>query len=206
MHGPDSLSDSNPSPADLVTQLRDAALSRIPTAEFLLTASFGDIRDGVLVQRVQVCGTNPAMVLIAMEKGHALSPLIRDSRTFGLSLLGARGRLLTRLFSDDRALGDDPFIALTLKIGVLGAPIVTRAEAWYDCEVIRHFDVESNFEVYVGIVREADVAKVELPSPQLRTSTTRAEAHPRTSETARLPHLARLPKLSVKSSTRGSRA
>lgn len=201
-------SDPNPSQptgtTDCMTQSRDAALARIPHTEFLLTARFGDAQSGLIVQRVQVCGTNPAMVLIAMEKGHALSPLIRDSRTFGLSLLGIKGRLLSRLFRDERGTHDDPFIAFPIKVGTLGAPIITRADAWYDCEVIRHFDVESNFEVYVGLVRDAAVERVD-PSPlPLRATTPRSEAHLRTTESARLPHIPHLPKMSTKA--RGRRA
>ncbi len=203
MVGSDSSPEVSGRTPDCATQSRDAALVRIPHAEFLLTAKYGDAQGGVLVQRVQICGTTPPMLLIAMEKGHALSPLIRDSRTFGLSLLGARSRLLARLFSDDRNQHDDPFVALPTKIGALGAPIVTRAEAWYDCEVIRHFDVESNYEVYVGLVRDAALEKTETLLLQPRASVTRADPHSRKSETARLPHIAHLP--SAKSKSRGRR-
>ena len=195
---PSSALPPLPSEADTV-QLRDAALARIPHADFLLTARLGEARDGLIVRRVQICGTNPAMVLIAMEKGHALSPLIRDSRTFGLALLGAQGRLLARLFGSQRTLGDDPFLALPMKEGVLGAPIVTRAEAWYDCEVVRHFDVESNYEMYVGLVRSAGCAELDATHPSARVGSARAEVPLRKSETARLPHVAHLPKVAVKS-------
>ena len=195
---PSSALPPLPSEADTV-QLRDAALARIPHADFLLTARLGEARDGLIVRRVQICGTNPAMVLIAMEKGHALSPLIRDSRTFGLALLGTQGRLLARLFGSQRTLGDDPFLALPMKEGVLGAPIVTRAEAWYDCEVVRHFDVESNYEVYVGLVRSAGCAELDATHPSARVGSARAEVPLRKSETARLPHVAHLPKVAVKS-------
>ena len=37
----------------------------------------------------------------------------------------------------------------------MGAPIVTRATAWFDCEVVRHLDMETNFELYVGVVHAA---------------------------------------------------
>ncbi len=132
-----------------------AALGRIPAAQYLITTAYGEVRDGRLVERVQQCGTSPPMLLVAMEKGHPLSPLIRDSRTFALSLLDPNERLLQRVFGPDRRIGEDPFLTYPHKVGLMGAPIVTRATAWFDCEVVRHLDMETNFELYVGVVHAA---------------------------------------------------
>jgi flavin reductase (DIM6/NTAB) family NADH-FMN oxidoreductase RutF len=97
------------------------AMATVPAAQFLLTTAYGDVRDGRIVERVQQCGTNPPMLLIAMEKGHTLSPLIRDSRTFAVSLLDPAERLLQRVFGPDRRVGDDPFLTYKHTRGVLGA-------------------------------------------------------------------------------------
>ena len=142
-----------------------AALSRIPAAQYLITTAYGEVRDGRLVERVQQCGTSPPMLLVAMEKGHPLSPLIRDSRTFAVSLLDSNERLVQRVFGPDRRIGEDPFLTYPPKVGLLGAPIVTRAVAWFDCEVVRHLDMETNFELYVGLVHRAEVG--EIPTVRL---------------------------------------
>jgi len=131
------------------------ALANVPASSFLMTTAYGDLRDGRIVERVQQCGTNPPMLLVAMEKGHPLSPLIRDSRTFALSLLDPNERLLQRVFGPERRVGDDPFLTYPHQVGTLGAPIVTRAIAWFDCEVVRHLDMETNFELFIGQVHAA---------------------------------------------------
>jgi len=131
------------------------ALANVPAPSFLMTTAYGDLRDGRIVERVQQCGTNPPMLLVAMEKGHPLSPLIRDSRTFALSLLDPNERLLQRVFGPERRVGDDPFLTYPHQVGTLGAPIVTRAIAWFDCEVVRHLDMETNFELFIGQVHAA---------------------------------------------------
>ena len=131
------------------------ALATVPAAQFLITTAFGDIRDGRIIERVQQCGTQPPMLLVAMEKGHPLSPLIRDSRTFAISLLDPSERSLQRVFGPDRRIGDDPFLTYPHDVGALGAPIVKRAVAWFDCEVVRHLDMETNFELYIGVVHSA---------------------------------------------------
>ena len=138
-------------------------MTRVPCAPCLLTTAFGDIRDGRIVDRVQQCGTNPPMLLVAMEKGHALSPLIRDSRTFALSVLDPNERHLQRVFGPDRRIGDDPFLTYPHQVGVLGSPIVTRCTAWFDCEVVRHLDMETNFELYIGFVHAAGIGTGTVP-------------------------------------------
>jgi flavin reductase (DIM6/NTAB) family NADH-FMN oxidoreductase RutF len=140
-----------------------AAMTRLPSAPCLLTTAFGDIRDGRIVDRVQQCGTNPPMLLVAMEKGHTLSPLIRDSRTFALSVLDPNERHIQRVFGPDRRIGDDPFLTYPHQVGVLGAPIVTRCTAWFDCEVVRHLDMETNFELYIGLVHAAGIGTGTAP-------------------------------------------
>jgi flavin reductase (DIM6/NTAB) family NADH-FMN oxidoreductase RutF len=151
-----------------------AALTRIPASQYLITTAYGETRDGRLVERVQQCGTSPPMLLVAMEKGHPLSPLIRDSRTFALSLLDPNERLLQRVFGPDRRIGEDPFLTYPHKVGVLGAPIVTRATAWFDCEVVRHLDMETNFELYVGVVHAAGAGNAPAQRLNAALNLTRA--------------------------------
>ena len=150
------------------------AMATVPAGQFLLTTAFGDVRDGRIVERVQQCGTNPPMLLVAMEKGHTLSPLIRDSRTFAVSLLDPSERLLQRVFGPDRRIGEDPFLTYRYREGTLGAPIVTRAVAWFDCEVVRHLDMETNFELYIGLVHNAGIGTAPAPRLSAALNATRS--------------------------------
>ena len=59
-------------------------LDQIPSGVFLLTGAFGDMRGGALVRWVQQVASQPPMLVIAIEKGQPLSPIIRDSRGFAL--------------------------------------------------------------------------------------------------------------------------
>jgi flavin reductase (DIM6/NTAB) family NADH-FMN oxidoreductase RutF len=163
------------------------ALNRIPNGEFLLTTAFGDILDGRIVERVQQCGTNPPMLLVAMEKGHVLSPLIRDSRTFAVSLLDPNERLVQRVFGPDRRIGENPFLTYPFTPGVMGAPIVTRATAWFDCEVVRHLDMETNYELYIGLVHAAGLGTAPVPRLNAALHATRRPEVPGSER--RLPRL-----------------
>ena len=103
----------------------EAALSRIPTGLFILTARHEDRRTGLLVRRVQQVCSDPPMVCVAVEKGQAIMPLISESHRFGLCQIGERDRLLRRKFAIPPELGEDPFLGAELVDGgpTGGAPV-----------------------------------------------------------------------------------
>lgn len=136
-----------------------AALAMLPESNFLMTAAFEGQRAGVRLRSVQRCANDPILIAVASRKGHAIDPLIRDSRAFAICLVQAEDRLLARSFppaqagpEPGEAEGDDPFIAIPTTELVTGSPIITRCIAAFDCEVVRHFDLEADHELFVGQV------------------------------------------------------
>ncbi len=131
-------------------------LDRIPSGRFLLTAAWGEQRRGLIVEWVQRCGGSPPMLMVAMRKGQLLSPVVRDSRHFVLHAFRPEDRLLERLFAAGAAADSDPFFGLPLRHGASGAPIVQRALWFAECEMVRHLDVDTDCELYIGLVRNAE--------------------------------------------------
>jgi flavin reductase (DIM6/NTAB) family NADH-FMN oxidoreductase RutF len=152
----------NPSGGDVVK-----VLSRIPAGVFVMTAAHDGARAGVVVTWVQRCSDDPSMVMVAMRKGSALSPLIRDSRGFALCQVAAGDRFLARKFNAWAREREDPFLSTPTRTSRAGAPVLERALGYLDCELVRHFDLDGNYEIYVGLVREAGMLSggdAETPS------------------------------------------
>jgi len=129
------------------------ALDLIPKGEFLLTASGGGRTNGVLVEFVGQCANNPPMLVVSTVKGQVLSPLIRDSRRFVLSIVTDATRSLARRFVRSNVETEDPFIGLPIEYTPSGIPVLTRSDAWFECELVRHLDIDADCELYVGLVR-----------------------------------------------------
>jgi len=130
----------------------DAALDTLPVVTAVITSAFEGDRAGLLVNKVVRCSQDPPCVCVVARKGHPIAPLIRDSRHFALCLMRAPSRLLERYFSLD-AHGDfDPFDGFKVLAGIQGAPILADASVALDCEVVRHFDLETDHELYIGHV------------------------------------------------------
>ncbi len=177
-----------------------AAVELIPAGSFVLTASYAETRGGVIARWVQRVSSAPHLVVVAIEKGQPLSPVIRDSRRFGLCQLAPEDRVLMRIFDAERSDAPkqanglraeliDPFLGLPTRTTASGVPILAKSLAWLECELTRHLDVEGNCELYIGLVHDGGVLR-SLDKPAGDATST----PPATPATANLhPHAA--PKL-----------
>lgn len=130
------------------------ALALLPEGVFLMTAAYEDERTGLGVKGVMACADEPVLIAVATRKGHAIEPIIRDSRHFALCVVRPDDRLLRRKFppGDEPRGGGDPFDVMPTEDLGSGSPVPTRCAGAFDCEVVRHFDLDADHEIYVGQV------------------------------------------------------
>jgi flavin reductase (DIM6/NTAB) family NADH-FMN oxidoreductase RutF len=130
-------------------------LEGIPSGRFLITSRYGDQRSAALVRWVQQAAVHPPMVVVAIEKGQALSPIIRDSRNFALCRVADDDPLVDRIFQVMPELGRDPFLGLPHMSTPSLCPVPLRADWWLDCEMVRYLDIEADHEMYIACVHHA---------------------------------------------------
>ncbi len=141
------------------------ALGRIPSGLFVMTTAHEGKRRGVRVTWVQQCGFDPPLVSVALAKGHCMAPLLQDSRSFALSQLAEEDRVSFRRFEAAPAAGDDEFEDIETIALVTGAPALKRSVAALDCLIVRHLDLDSDHELYVG---QVVAGRVSGGSPAIR--------------------------------------
>jgi flavin reductase (DIM6/NTAB) family NADH-FMN oxidoreductase RutF len=135
------------------------ALAHMPTTTYVLTSAYDGERAGVLVEWVAPAANEPLLVSVSVLKGHSIEPLIRDSRAFALCRVDPADRLILKKFAvrcapDERS---DPFDSMPVRTLKTGSPVIERSAVALDCEVVRHFDLEADHELYVGHVVAARV-------------------------------------------------
>ena len=155
------------SASDALAESVRASMAYFPRGEFLMTAGFEDERSGIRVLTANQCSVEPVLLAVSAQKGHSIEPLIRDSRHFALCVVDPEDRLLNQKFPQggEPAGGGDPFDSIPHERLVSSSPIPTRCIAAFDCEVVRHFDLEADHEIYVGQILALRVYR-DLPSSQ----------------------------------------
>ncbi len=128
----------------------ERVMGLLPSMTCVLTSAYEQRRGGVLVRRAMQCADEPVCIAVAVPTGHRIATLIRDSHSFALCLLDRSNRLLIRKF-DAREESDAFDTIETIRL-VSNSPIPARAMAAIDCEVVRHYDLEADHEIYVGQV------------------------------------------------------
>lgn len=130
------------------------AMALLPSGLFLMTAAHEGKRTGAMVASVQPCAMAPPLLCIAMRKGAGIEPMIRDAHTFAINIVDPSDKLVMRKFGDPSRPREpgDPFDCMPIERLVTGAPVLKRSIAAFDCEVVRHIDVETDHELYIGHV------------------------------------------------------
>jgi flavin reductase (DIM6/NTAB) family NADH-FMN oxidoreductase RutF len=128
-----------------------AALGRIPSGLFIVTARHEERSSGMLASWVQQACFSPPMVSLALAKGRPIMPLISDSRRFALCQLQKDDRALLRKFAGGvEPTDNNPFLGMELAESRLGLPLPSSALAFFECELVCHMDVEGDHDLFVG--------------------------------------------------------
>lgn len=131
-----------------------AAIGRIPSGLFVLTARNEDRRLGMLTSWVQQVSFQPPMISIAVAKGRAIMPLISESRRFGLCQLPRDEKIILRKFAGHLDPSDDPFLGFEMNGDtVTDLPILANVLGFLECEVVCHLDVDGDHDLFVGRAR-----------------------------------------------------
>ena len=139
------------------TQTIHNALRCLPTSTFVLTCAHDQFRGGLITRWVQRCSDEPPMLVVAIKKGQALEPMLRDARAFALCMVPNGDRRMIRLFGRQHEPDDDPFLAAPITTAVTGMPILTQSLAWFDCLLEGHLSPDSDSRLYLGQVVAAHV-------------------------------------------------
>ncbi len=151
------MTETNLDPAE--QRLIAEACDRLPSGLFLLSSSHDGERAGVLALGVHLCSTEPLLICVPVRRGHRIEPLIRDARTFAVASVPVDDRIMRRRFERYPSAEEfhDPFDALAVVTLETGAPILQSSALAFDCEVVRHVDMDADHELYIGRVVSARI-------------------------------------------------
>lgn len=117
-------------PSDLA-----AALGKIPSGLFILTAASGDNATGMLASWVMQAGFDPPMVTVGVNKKRYVLDWLVDDAPFALHAVPEGDSTWLRHFGRGFEPGADAFSGIATEGDYHGAPLIAGAAARLQCNV-----------------------------------------------------------------------
>jgi flavin reductase (DIM6/NTAB) family NADH-FMN oxidoreductase RutF len=113
-----------------------AALGRVPSGLFVLTARQGNAETGMLVSWVQQCSFAPPQISLAIQRGRDITAWLTEGAAFTLNILDSSQTDMIVHFGRGFALNEPAFVGLDIERPDGGAPVLTEALAYLECRVV----------------------------------------------------------------------
>jgi flavin reductase (DIM6/NTAB) family NADH-FMN oxidoreductase RutF len=112
-----------------------AALGRVPSGLFVLTARHGDLESGMLASWVQQCSFEPPRVSVALGSARSIADWLTDGAVFALNILDDTQTDMISHFGRGFDLGQPAFTGLEVTRLPSGPVILDEALAYLECRV-----------------------------------------------------------------------
>lgn len=133
------------------------ALRHFASGVTIVTVAAGEERHGLTVSAFASVSPDPPLVAVCIDHRHKAYPLLQDpGATFAVNVLGEDQRELSDRFAWVK--DEDRFLEGSWSTATTGAPVLSDALAWLDCE-IEHRHPAGSHTVYIGRAVEIAVPR-----------------------------------------------
>lgn len=144
-----------------------AALGRIPSGLFILTARHAGKETGLLASWVQQCSFQPPMVSLAIKPNRPVVSFLQPGAAFTLNLLEDGQTDMIAHFGKGFAAEEDAFKGLEVRRDGPGGPILAEALAVLECQVT-HRHSAGDHDLFVAQVISGRVLDEGRPMVHIR--------------------------------------
>jgi flavin reductase (DIM6/NTAB) family NADH-FMN oxidoreductase RutF len=113
-----------------------AALGRVPSGLFVVTARQGDAETGMLASWVQQCSFDPPMVSLAVKRSRELADWLAEGAPVVVNVLDDTQTDMIVHFGRGFAPGEPAFTGLDVERTGAGVVLLAEALAYLDCRVV----------------------------------------------------------------------
>lgn len=133
-----------------------AALGRIPSGLFVITAGEGPATLATLVSLVQQVSLEPPCIALAVQPERAIARRLVSGERFGLNILHAGDRGLLRRFAKASAAGTEALADVPHRVTPAGAALLDAC-AFLECTVTRTLDPGGDHVLVIARVDSGDL-------------------------------------------------
>jgi len=118
-----------------------AALGRLPSGLFVLTARRGHLETGLLTSWVQQCAFDPPIISVAIKSGRPVIAWLTEASPFTLNILDHSQTDMVAHFGRGFALDESAFDELEVERPEGGAVVLTEALGYLQCMISKRYTV-----------------------------------------------------------------
>ncbi|AWM39653.1 Diflavin flavoprotein A 1 [Gemmata obscuriglobus] len=156
----------NTAPSDPSESLA-AALGRVPSGLFVLTAKSGDRETGMLASWVQQCSFHPPQVSVALNNQRYALEWLGAGATFVVNVIPEGGKALVAHFGKGFEPGEAAFTGLDVRRDGPAPPVLLAAHAYLVCRVANRVAV-GDHTLVIGEVTAGGVLHDAKPTIHTR--------------------------------------
>lgn len=134
-------------------------LGQYPTGVCVVTAASEEVLAGMAVGSFTSVSLNPPLVAFFPDRSSSSWPKIRQVGRFCVNILAADQEAVCRRFASKL---ENKFEGLAYRLSNRGAPIISGAVAWIDCDLHAVQEAGDHYIVQ-GLVRELQIETADLP-------------------------------------------
>ena len=146
-----------------------AAVGRIPSGLFVVTARSTESETGFLASWVQQCSFEPFQLSVAVKAGRPVAEWMAPGAPFVVNILEEDQTDLLVHFGKGFALSELGFNGLDVDRSLAGAPVLTEALAFLDCRVMTRLSA-GDHDLFIGRVVGGRVLSEGRPMVHVRKS------------------------------------
>jgi flavin reductase (DIM6/NTAB) family NADH-FMN oxidoreductase RutF len=146
-----------------------AALGRVPSGLFIVTARQGPTTTGMLASWLQQCSFEPPQVSMAVQRGREILTWLPQGAPFVVNILDHTQTDMIVHFGRGFALGQPAFEGLELLDSESGPPVLADALAYLECRVTGQFPA-GDHDLLIGQVTAGKLLDEGQPMVHIRKS------------------------------------
>jgi flavin reductase (DIM6/NTAB) family NADH-FMN oxidoreductase RutF len=146
-----------------------AALGRIPSGLFIMTARQGTTETGMLASWVQQCSFAPPLVCMALSCKRPVSGWLNEGSVFALNILDDSQTDMISHFGRGFSLDEPAFTNLEVSRSPEGLTLLAEALAYLECRVVSRYP-SGDHELVIGQVLTGKVQSEGHPMVHVRKS------------------------------------
>ncbi len=133
-------------------------LRKFPLAVSVVTVGRGGAENALTVSWATPVSFEPPMFLVAVDRLHYSVDFVKSTRNFAVNVLAEGQEKLAGQFARQSMQGEDKLAGVPHREGPSGAPILTDAVAFFDCELAFYVEAGDHY-LLVGRVVDAAVLR-----------------------------------------------